>query len=141
MSNDGTLCNHDHRLHFITGEGKKDWEAYNQACVYDIPDREVFHVVAMADLYDYEIILCSGCSEKYRKETERWLKSFCVKYSKLFMRPEGDYRPDDEIKEEILDKDILPHYDVRLAIDDRDRIVKLWRRRGIKCWQVREGNF
>ena len=32
-------------------------------------------------------------------------------------------------------------YDVEFVLDDRDRVVKMWRDRGLKVLQVAEGDF
>jgi hypothetical protein len=58
------------------------------------------------------------------------------------MRGATDRRPDTEIKREIYRKQIQPHYDVVLAIDDRKRVVKMWREEGIlalRCSDWEEG--
>jgi hypothetical protein len=61
--------------------------------------------------------------------------------SELFMRADGDYRPDDIIKEEIFFAKIAPNYNVRFALDDRNRVVSMWRRIGLTCLQVADGDF
>jgi hypothetical protein len=74
-------------------------------------------------------------------KTAEWLDRHSIRYTRLFMRPDGDSRPDDILKEEILDRDILPHWIPEMALDDRDRVVAMWRRRGIPCLQVAPGDF
>jgi len=32
-------------------------------------------------------------------------------------------------------------YTPSVVFDDRDRVVKMWRENGIRCFQVAEGNF
>lgn len=59
----------------------------------------------------------------------------------LLMRAAGDFRPDDVVKREIYDAWIRDRYDVTLALDDRDRVVTLWRSLGITCLQVADGDF
>jgi hypothetical protein len=87
------------------------------------------------------VILVSGRVERTREKTVAWLKESFVHYDALLMRPDGDFRADDVLKEEILDRDILPNYAVDMAFDDRDRVVAMWRRRGIPCLQVAPGDF
>lgn len=60
----------------------------------------------------------------------------------LRMRPEGEFMPDEKLKESwLLD---LPR-DVRDSIacvfDDRDKVVRMWRSHGIRCCQVAQGDF
>jgi hypothetical protein len=54
----------------------------------------------------------------------------------LWMRAEGDRRPDDIVKAELFDAHVRDRYDVRFV-----RVVALWRRMNLKCWQVAYGEF
>ena len=56
------------------------------------------------------------------------------------MRPKDDYRKDNIIKKEILDK-IRSQYNVLFAYDDRNQVVDMLRENGIKVFQVEDGNF
>lgn len=90
---------------------------------------------------DTTIIFLTGRDEKTRKVTEDWLDEEFGDYE-LFMRPEGEKRSDFIIKKEILEKDILPHYQVDFVLEDRTRNVKMMRDDlGLKVLQVAEGNF
>ena len=58
------------------------------------------------------------------------------------MRAERDYRADDAVKEEILERDLKLTPDEELCVlDDRDRVVAMWRRRGVRVLQVAQGDF
>ncbi len=49
---------------------------------------------------------------------------------------------DDVVKEEILERDLrLAPADVLCVLDDRDRVVAMWRRRGLRVLQVADGDF
>jgi hypothetical protein len=87
------------------------------------------------------LLLVSGRIDKYRDQTEDWLHSHNITYAKLFMRRDGDFRKDVVVKQEIYDREIREKYDVLFVLDDRDQVVKMWRRNGIVCFQVAEGNF
>ncbi|UYD59753.1 polynucleotide kinase [Aeromonas phage avDM5] len=58
-----------------------------------------------------------------------------------FQRATGDSRPDDIVKEEIFWEKIAPAWNVFRAIDDRTKVVDMWRRIGLECWQVQPGDF
>jgi predicted kinase len=90
----------------------------------------------------YTVIAMSGRDEVCRKETEDWLrnKAYCY-YDELFMRPEGDMRPDNIVKAELFDKYVRDNFDVQFVLDDRDQVVDMWRRMGLTCLQVAEGDF
>ena len=96
-------------------------------------------------LINQPIIFVSGReeTEQSRKDTEEWLKTNLPDLHgwKLLMRKPGDYRNDAIIKQEIYEKQIEPLYDVICVFDDRDRVVTMWRDKGILCNQVYYGNF
>lgn len=146
---DGTLadCTHrQHHIHPVQIEGqpraRKNWHAFFTACVDDKPITDVIEVLHLYHSVGYSIILVSGRSDIVRIQTEQWLENWNIPYDHLLMRKQGDYRPDDIIKEEILHRDILHHFSPICAVyDDRDRVVSMWRRNGLRCFQVAPGNF
>lgn len=83
----------------------------------------------------------SGRPEPYRNRTKIWLESFDIKHKALFMRSDGDFRDDTIVKEELYRKFVLPDYDVAFVVDDRKKVVDMWRRLGLVCLQCAEGNF
>ncbi|MEU7069932.1 AAA family ATPase [Streptomyces narbonensis] len=87
------------------------------------------------------IVLLSGRSEDHREITEAWLARHDVPYDELWMRASGDGRGDDIVKAELFDAQVRHRYAVRVSLDDRDRVVALWRRMGLPTWQVNYGNF
>jgi len=90
---------------------------------------------------DDSIVLLSGRSEEYRPQTETWLAAHAVPYDELWMRPEGDRRRDDIVKAELFDQHVRHRYRIHVSLDDRDRVVALWRRMGLPTWQVNYGDF
>ncbi len=59
----------------------------------------------------------------------------------IIFRTEGDHRNDSVVKEEIYDQYIKDKYNVIAVFDDRDRVVKMWRDKGLLCCQVYYGDF
>lgn len=144
---DGTLADCEHRRHLVTGE-KKDWTTFLSSTLNDKPK------VNVIDLCNYwynkrynacpenvKIFLVSGRGIEYRNDTVTWMARNLVMYDHLLMRPEKDSRPDTQIKMEIYKRDIEPKYRVKLVVDDRSRLVTMWRSLGLECWQVADGNF
>lgn len=151
---DGTLCDITHRLIHVKPKTKKDWSAFFDG-IRDDAVNEAVHAVLQAWLneQDFEadtlvnderkVVFCSGRPEHCRQDTLMWLINNYkgpVGDAYLYMRKDGDYRPDDVVKEEILhahiDKDR-----VLFVLDDRQSVVDMWRRNGLTCFQVAEGNF
>lgn len=133
---DGTLCNIDDRKKYVHPEpyGKKDWKAFFSNIKNDKVNKWCNEIIDKFS-FGYKIVLCTGRPDDYRKDTERWLLTKLIPYDELFMRQRNDFRPDHVIKETILDFEILPRYDVLFAVDDRNSIIDLWRKRGIVALQ------
>ena len=129
---DGTLAKN------VTGRSPYDEKRVGE-------DEYVRHV-AMATIglsrhWDIPIILVSGRSENCRAETIAWLARHGYPYTDLLMRKAGDHRPDWINKNEIYDEEIFPNFDVLMAFDDRDQVVRHVRARGVPVAQVADGRF
>ncbi len=145
---DGTLADLTHRLHFIKREdGTKDWDSFFKACKDDEP------IVEMIDLchdliYGHnDIIFVSGRSDSVREATVEWLNDYLHMSSAninnhLYMRSEGDHRPDYQIKRELLVR-IMADYGQKpdIVFDDRQQVVDMFRAEGIRVCQVAKGLF
>jgi hypothetical protein len=90
---------------------------------------------------DRAVVLVSGRQEKDRPPTERWLRRHEVVHDALRMRATGDTRSDAIVKRELYERHIRDRYNVVLVIDDRQRVVDMWRSLGFQCWQVAPGDF
>jgi hypothetical protein len=86
-------------------------------------------------------IICSGRSEDFREVTQQWLASHGITFDCLLMRPAKDNRSDAVVKREMYEREIAGKYDVRLVLDDRSRVVNMWRELGLTCFQVAPGDF
>jgi len=98
-------------------------------------------VQGLHEYYGYHILYVTGRFEKHRDTTVRWFNKNNLPHGRLFMRWDDDYRSDEILKEEIYRKYIEPRYRVEFVLDDRDRVVRMWRSIGLKCLQVADGNF
>ena len=133
----------------------KDRSPYDYSKVHtDIVDENVRDVVyryaartVMDEIPDTYIIIVSGRDSDCKAETEAWLKANNIPYDELYMRDpervdENNNKLDDTIiKREIYETWIKPRFNVRFVLDDRDRVVKMWREQGLKVLQVAEGDF
>lgn len=57
------------------------------------------------------------------------------------MRADGDHQDDQHLKRRLLARIRADGFDPVLAIDDRRRVVEMWRAEGLICAQVADGNF
>lgn len=137
---DGTLADLTHRLHHIKKQ-PKDWNAFFDGCHLDKP------IVPICDLARrlsslMPIVLVSGRSDRVRAATEDWLSTQALLiHSGLYMRKDGDHRSDHIVKGELLDRIIADGWEPLMAFDDRNQVVGMWRKRGITCAQVADGDF
>ena len=86
------------------------------------------------------VIICSGRDAVCTEETADWLYDKHIGYDDLHMRPEGDYRPDWVVKEEMW-REIAKEYNILACIDDRMQVVRRGRALGLKMIQVDYNNF
>lgn len=129
---DGTLALRGNRSPY-------DWRSAGE----DLPNRPVVTVVQALAAHRHAnvILLISGREERARIVTEDWLREHKIPFHQLLMRQNGDNRADEIIKEEIYLQQIEPGFSVQGVIDDRRRVVAMWRRLGLTCLQVDDGDF
>lgn len=152
---DGTLCNIEHRLHFVRGEGKKDWKSFLGNISGDSVNP---WCESLINAYKHgslaQIVYCSGRGSEYRDVTKNWLKENylfwqCNEFDRigtpihenLYMRERGDHRADTVVKEILLDFEILTRFEPIFFVDDRPSVCRMWRSRGFKCLQIQEKEF
>lgn len=128
---DGTLAHRGDR-------GPYDWDRVGE----DTADEIVLELCEDAIDRGYQLVVVTGRPERCRRQTELWLDAQGLQYSRMWMRADGDSRADTVVKEELytqwIKKAVPP---VRYVIDDRNGVVAMWRRLGLKVLQVAEGNF
>lgn len=89
----------------------------------------------------HRVFVLSGRKAECYQSTQQWLIDNQVMHNVLYMRKDDDNREDSVVKSEIFYNEIFPKYDVDFVLDDRDRVVQMWRDIGLKCLQVAPGNF
>ena len=136
VDTDGTIATH----YDSKGNQLREHHDYAQVGI-DLPVPEIIHLVQMYEYRGYHIVIVTGRMDHCRKETIEWLIDNNVEFDELFMRKFKDFRPDNIVKSEIYEAYIEEQYDVEFVLDDRDRVVKMWRDRGLKVLQVAEGDF
>ena len=137
---DGTLADCDHRRHHVQGS-KKDWAAFYAGMEADQGRPNVIGLLRHLSTIRCAILV-TGRPETYRNVTKIWLNQHgCDGWGALFMRKDGDFRADTEIKKEIYHTHIEPTFDIDLVVDDRTSVVQMWRNLGLECWQVANGDF
>ena len=127
---DGTIANIDHRLKYVKGE-KKDWKMFFMHMESDELRDDTLVTLLKYQEAGHKIIFVSARPEDYRIQTERWLETHCasrgLKYEGVLMRRQHDKRDDVEVKSEIYDELFRNKYEIEIVIDDRPKVIRMWR--------------
>ena len=140
---DGTLMNIEHRRHFVEN-GNNDWHSFLEPEVManDTPNWEVAKVVAgLNSTVSNRVICVSARNERHREVTLSQMEQCGLGECFLFLRADDDFRADDEFKLDVLNELRAADMEPNLVFDDRNRVVEMWRREGVTCFQVAEGDF
>jgi hypothetical protein len=138
---DGTLSDCSHRRHFVEGE-VKDWEKFYEEAGDDETIPAIVATYDALSVMGHTILFVTGRDEgQCGGVTLSWLKLHCLEAQKIYFRAAGDFRPDDVVKEEILGRIRTEFGNPMLVFEDRKRVVDMYRRNGIICCQVAEGDF
>lgn len=93
-------------------------------------------VVALRPLF--KIIVMSGREDRFENATRKWLEKYEVPFDKLIMRKTDDKRRDDIVKKELYEQHVEGKYNLFFALDDRPRVIKMWRTLGIYVLDVNQ---
>lgn len=137
---DGTVADLSHRRHFVANQ-PKNWKAFNATLHLDKPINDIIDIVNKVFWAGGKVVMCSGREEVYKAITKDWLWHNGVLFHDIYMRAEKDFRDDGQVKRELLYQIRKDYGEPDLVLDDRDRVVKMWREEGVRCVQVAEGDF
>ena len=159
---DGTLANIDvRRDKSLKPNGKLDWEIFadpDSILNWDTPNEPVVKMAQMFDNEGFNIVIFSGRNDRGWGATVEWLENNKIWWDLLVMRPDkfkpkswpisnGNpatpdmrFMPDEILKKKMLDT-FVDIDDVFLVVDDRDKVVKMWRDLGLNTFQVAPGDF
>lgn len=114
---DGTIAQMD-------GRGPFEWHRVAE----DKPRKQIIEMLRGYKDRGYKIIICSGRSDECAELTLGWLDKYvgAEYYDHLHMRKAGDYRKDDEIKEEIFWTKLADKFNIVACVDDRPVMIRLW---------------
>ena len=142
---DGTLADIDGRRNKATKpNGKLDWDVFHDPSNIglDVPNEPVVKIAELFAMNDFNVVIFSGRTDKTERRTRSWLSRNRVPFHKLVMRP---HKTMNFIPDEILKRDMLDTHadidDVFLVVDDRQKVVDMWRSLDLPVFQVAEGDF
>ena len=159
---DGTLANIDTRRNMsLKPNGRLDWDIFadpSSILNWDQPNAPVIKMAQLFKADGFKIVIFSGRNDRGFDATVQWLNNNHVPFDLLVMRPDkfkdkswpiadGNpatpdmrFMPDEILKKKMLDT-FVDINDVFLVVDDRDKVVKMWRDLGLNTFQVAPGDF
>ena len=141
-------------------QAKMDWDIFFAAenIQLDEPNLPVIKMAQMFKADGFKIVIFSGRNDRGFVATKHWLTIHDVPHDLLVLRPDkfkanswpiadGNkatpdmrFMPDEILKKAMLDT-FVDIDDVFLVVDDRDKVVKMWRDLGLNTFQVAPGDF
>ena len=101
---DGTIADVEHRRHFVT-QSPADWKSFKSETRFDTPVEWVCDLAKRHIARGDDVAFFSARNESQRGVTETLISEWIGNGHKgLFLRPDGDFRPDEEFKSDLADK-------------------------------------
>jgi predicted kinase len=122
---DGTMCEISHR---------NPYDASN--CEKDGANDHVVNLCKMFYEQGIKIMFFSGREDKYKEQTEIWLKEHFGNEYELHMRKSSDMRKDSIIKQELYEAYAKDRYYLVAVVDDRLQVCQLWHKLGLPLFRV-----
>lgn len=147
---DGTISDPSHRLHWVredektdrcengkrgSGKARKNWKQFFEDMCDDDLRLTTLSILNKYALEGHLIVMVTARPQEYLPDTVEWLNKHNVPYDFMIMRKDGDYRRDDIIKQEILDK-WFNKDDIEVVIDDRPQVLRMWKKNGLNVIDV-----
>lgn len=141
---DGTLVDVSSIRHYVTRVRNEDGSYKNTRRDFDAFHKESVNCPAIWSTVDqvmywwerrFDVVVVTARSDRYYRQTAWWLADYAIPHNALYMRSEGDYRPDYEVKRDILEK-VRQKWSVVHAIDDNPAVIELWKENGINVTVV-----
>ena len=135
---DGTLADVSERIHHLR-KSPKNWPGFFAGMAQDMAIHAMVRLCNLLFDAGIRIVLCSGRSEEHRAVTEKWLEREGVQYHELRLRKNRDSRSDVVAKREMLQG--IDKKKILFVVEDRSRVVEMWRAEGLVCLQCAPGEF
>lgn len=134
---DGTLCDGRARYHLVKGK-HRDYEAFHKRLREDPPNPWCVSLIRalVNGGHGLQVVLVSARPKSATEDTIAWLAEHLGYefFNALFLlRADGDSTPDQELKRAWLHA--YGKERVLFTVDDRQKVVDMWREEGITCLQ------
>lgn len=145
---DGTLADCSGRLKFLDGinetedldEIAKCYDNFYDCVENDKPIMPTIKILKALSK-TANIILLTGRRKSTMEATYAWLMKNKVVFDMAIFRNDDDHRKDYVVKKEMYEEIIQPMFEVLGVFEDRTSCVNMWRKLGLPCYQVSDGNY
>ena len=131
------ICDLDTTLAF--NNGKRSF--YDDNCITDELSEILKEHILFQKASGRAIIILSGRDMNALESTTMWLDHHKVPYDHIYLRTVNDGRKDHIVKREIYETHIKDNFFVHVVYDDRKSVVDMWRKLGLKCFQVEPSDY
>ena len=152
---DGTLLNISHRLHLIGAKqvgdpgvrtsltNSKRWKEFRDPKLkgWDEPILLVILTMNALHVEGHRVIIASGRIKSEGPDTIKTLKRWVpyIDSVPMYMREDKDYRPDFEVKLDLLHQMRNEGFNPTFVFDDRPSVIRMWREQGLLVADVGKG--
>lgn len=133
---DGSLDDTRGITHYVKRPKHRDFDMFHRSSLFTPANPEVLQILRDAQERGFAVLITTARSEKYREVSEVWLNKIGVRPDNMFMRENDDNRPDFEVKHDMYNQKIKPHYDLVRMIDDNTQAIDAWKKNGIAVTEV-----
>jgi len=127
---DGTLADVRAIRHHVAHK-PKNFDAFHAASAHVPANQQAIDFVTRHHAAGFVIIVVTARLQTWFDVTRTWLDAHVpVPFDGPFHRPDGDFRPDVQVKRDI-HRYLSRHYDIRGAVDDNPNVIALWDELGI----------
>lgn len=139
---DGTLVNVESIRHHVRGTllpdgsySRKNFRAFHEESVNCPAIPRTVAYVEQFRRFGIKIIIVTARSQEFMHHTNWWLALNGIEVDDLYMRTTGDFRPDYEVKKDLLWL-IRRRWTPVHAIDDNPNVLRLWDEEGIPTTRI-----
>lgn len=122
---------------------KMNWRSpydYTENLMTDILNTPIYNLYNLYKKWWYEILIFTWRKKEWDEFTHKWLNNYWITYTEFMSRADWDDRCDTIIKKEFFDL-VKDKYNIELCVDDRDRVVDMYRWLWLTVLQVDYWNF
>lgn len=137
---DGTLINNGHIANIaFSNPKKKNYPMFFRSVNTAPHNPEVVKLAnSMHDNDDLNIVILTGRDDEYAEELIDAVEKSGIKAYRIIAKKKGDYRPDFDVKKEVVEDLKKEGFVPVHSIDDREQSVKMYENMGILVSQVKE---